>query len=68
MPEEIVNKVLWRIPNVLCLTGAAAGGTWNGMTASWVSQIGMDPVLVAASVETKALTHRLIEAVGAFSW
>ena len=34
VPVEIVNQVLWRIPNVLCLIGAAAGEEWNGMTAS----------------------------------
>ena len=65
--DDIVNKVLWRIPNVLCLIGSAAGGTWNGMTASWVTQVAMDPVLVAVAIDTKALTHRLIETGGAFS-
>jgi len=60
IPVEIVNKVLWRIPNVLCLIGAASGEEWNGMTASWVTQVAMEPVLVAASVDRSSLTHRLI--------
>ncbi len=66
-PDEIANKVLWRIPNVLCLIGAADGDIWNGMTASWVTQVAVEPVLVAVAVDTKSLTHRLIAATGSFS-
>jgi len=58
--DETVNKVLWKIPNVLCLVGAAAGGEWNGMTASWVTQVAVEPVLVAVSIDAASLTHRLI--------
>jgi flavin reductase (DIM6/NTAB) family NADH-FMN oxidoreductase RutF len=67
VPDEIVNRVLWKIPNVLCLIGAAAVDEWNGMTASWVTQVAMQPVLVAASVDRTSLTHRLITEGGAFS-
>jgi flavin reductase (DIM6/NTAB) family NADH-FMN oxidoreductase RutF len=64
---ETINAVLWKIPNVLCLVGSRAGDEWNGMTTSWVTQVAMEPVLVAVSVDTKALTHRLIADGGAFS-
>lgn len=67
VPVETVNKVLWRIPNVLCLIGAAAGEEWNGMTASWVTQVAMEPVLVAVAVDRTATTHRLIEEGQRFS-
>jgi flavin reductase (DIM6/NTAB) family NADH-FMN oxidoreductase RutF len=67
VPVEVVNKVLWRIPNVLCLIGAAAGEEWNGMTASWVTQVAMEPVLVAVAVDCASLTHRLITDGGSFS-
>jgi flavin reductase (DIM6/NTAB) family NADH-FMN oxidoreductase RutF len=60
LPVEVVNQVLWRIPNVLCLIGAAAGEEWNGMTASWITQVAMEPVLLAASIDRSSLTHRLI--------
>ena len=50
-PDEIVNKVLWRIPNVLCLVGSRSGDEWNAMTASWVTQASMEPVLVAVGVD-----------------
>lgn len=67
VPIETVNKVLWRIPNVLCLIGASAGEEWNGMTASWVTQVAMEPVLIGAAVDRAALTHRLIEEGQRFS-
>ncbi len=65
--SETLNKVLWKIPNVLCLLGSRAGDEWNGMTESWVTQVAMEPVLVAASVDKKAVTNRLIREGGAFS-
>lgn len=67
VPVEVVNQVLWRIPNVLCLIGAAAGEEWNGMTASWVTQVAMEPILVAAAIDRASLTHRLIAQSGRFS-
>ena len=67
LPVAVVNQVLWRIPNVLCLLGSAAGEEWNGMTASWVTQVAMEPVLVAAAVDQVSLTHRLIAQGRCFS-
>ena len=67
VPDETVNRVLWKIPNVLCLIGASSGDEWNGMTASWVTQVSMEPVLVAVSVDRQAVTHRLISEGGAFT-
>ena len=64
---EIVNTVLWSIPNVLCLIGSSAGEEQNGMTASWVTQVSMAPVLVGVSVDAASVTHRLIAAGGVFS-
>lgn len=66
-PDEVVNRALWKIPNALCLIGSRAGDEWNGMTASWVTQVAMEPVLVAVSVDKKAVTHRLIAEGGSFS-
>lgn len=64
---ETMNRVLWSIPNVLCLVGSRAGDEWNGMTQSWVTQVAMDPVLVAISVDSTAVTNRLIKEGGSFS-
>lgn len=65
--DETTNKVLWAIPNVLCLIGSRAGDEWNAMTTSWVTQVSMEPVLVAVGIDKKAVTHRLISEGGAFS-
>jgi flavin reductase (DIM6/NTAB) family NADH-FMN oxidoreductase RutF len=67
LDAELLNKVTWRIPNALVLVGSAAGGERNAMTASWVSQVSMEPVLVAVAVDRDALTHRLIGEGGCFT-
>lgn len=67
VPDETVNRVMWSIPNVLCLVGSRHGDEWNGMTTSWVTQVSMDPVTVAISVDNDAVTHRLITEGGAFT-
>lgn len=67
VPDETINKVMWSIPNVLCLVGSADGEEWNAMTTSWVTQVAMEPVLVAIGVDKKAVTHRLIADGGSFT-
>ena len=61
LPIELINKVTWKIPNALCLLGSRSGDEWNGMTQSWVTQVSMEPVLIAVSVDRNAVTHRLID-------
>lgn len=67
MDPELINKVTWKIPNALALIGAASGEEWNGMTASWISQLSMDPVLIGVGIDNSSVTHRLITDGGAFS-
>lgn len=67
MDPETINKVTWRIPNALVLIGSAAGEERNGMTASWVTQLAMEPVLVGIGVDNKAVTRRLIADGGSFT-
>ncbi len=67
LDPTLLNRVLWKIPNVLCLIGSRSGEEWNAMTASWVTQVAMEPVLVGVSIEASALTNRLIREGGAFS-
>lgn len=64
---ELINKVTWKIPNALALIGSANGEEWNGMTASWITQVSMEPVLIGVGVDNKALTHRLISEGGSFT-
>jgi flavin reductase (DIM6/NTAB) family NADH-FMN oxidoreductase RutF len=37
------------------------------MTASWITQVSMEPVLIGVGIDNKAVTHRLITASDAFS-
>src|SRR5262245_23724452 len=63
----LINAVTWKIPNALVLVGSRSGDEWNAMTASWVTQVSMEPVLVGVSIDNTAVTHRLISAGGSFS-
>src|SRR3954454_9927807 len=65
--DELLNRVTWRIPNALVLVGSRSGEERNGMTTSWVTQVAMEPVLVAVGVDAKAVTHRLIAEGGSFT-
>ena len=60
LDDELVNRVTWKIPNALALIGSRAGDEWNGMTASWITQVSMEPVLVAVGIDNTAVTYRLI--------
>ncbi len=67
MDDELINKVTFKIPNALALIGSASGEEWNGMTASWITQLSMDPVLIGVGVDNNAVTHRLISEGGSFT-
>ena len=63
----VINRVTWMIPNALALIGSRSGDEWNGMTASWITQLSMEPVIIGVGVDNHAVTHRLISEGGAFS-
>jgi flavin reductase (DIM6/NTAB) family NADH-FMN oxidoreductase RutF len=67
MDAALLNQATWMIPNALALIGSAAGDEWNAMTASWITQLSMEPVLIGVGVDRKAVTHRLIGAGGSFT-
>src|SRR5215207_11737938 len=65
--DELLNRITWKIPNALALIGSRAGDEWNGMTASWITQLSMEPVLIGVGIDNTAVTHRLISEGGSFS-
>lgn len=65
--DRLRRRVLWAMPTGLFVVGSRAGGRANLMTANWVMQIATSPKLVALSVESTALTRRLVEEGGGFS-
>lgn len=67
LTDELTNQLTWKIPNALALIGSADGETWNAMTASWITQLSMEPVLIGVGIDNHAVTHRLVSKGGAFS-
>ncbi len=67
LDDELVNRVTWKIPNALALVGSRSGDEWNAMTTSWITQVAMEPVLIAVGVDNDALTRRLIVEGGSFT-
>jgi flavin reductase (DIM6/NTAB) family NADH-FMN oxidoreductase RutF len=67
LSDELLNTVTWKIPNALALVGSRAGDERNAMTTSWITQVSMDPVLVAVGIDNDAVTKRLIADGGSFT-
>lgn len=67
LDDELLNKVTWKITNALALIGSRAGDERNAMTASWITQLSMEPVLIGVAVDNEAVTHRLIADGGSFT-
>ncbi len=67
MPDELVNRVTWKIPNALALVGSRSGDERNAMTTSWITQLSMEPVIIGIGVDNTAVTHRLITVGGCFT-
>jgi flavin reductase (DIM6/NTAB) family NADH-FMN oxidoreductase RutF len=67
LDDELLNKVTWKIPNALALIGSRAGDERNAMTASWITQLSMEPVLIGVAVDNEAITCRLIAEGGSFT-
>src|SRR6187549_2346599 len=64
---ELLNRVTWKIPSPLVLIGSRAGDERNGMTASWVTQVSMEPVLIGVGIDNDAVTRRLVADGGSFT-
>lgn len=67
LDDELINKLTWKIPNALALIGSRAGDERNAMTASWITQLSMEPVLIGVGVDNSAVTYRLITEGGSFT-
>lgn len=67
LDDELLNKLTWKIPNALVLIGSRSGDERNGMTASWITQLSMEPVLIGVGIDNEAVTHRLIAEGGSFT-
>jgi flavin reductase (DIM6/NTAB) family NADH-FMN oxidoreductase RutF len=61
------RRVLWALPTGLYVLGSRAGTERNLMTVSWVTQVCLEPKLLAVGVEQTSVTHRLMSEGGTFS-
>ena len=66
--DELLNKVTCEDPQLAGAGGGRRRGiSRNAMTASWISQLSMEPVLIGVGVDNDAVTHRLITEGGSFT-
>ena len=65
--NEELNVATWKIPNALGIIGSSSNNEFNGMTASWITQVSMDPLLIAFGIDNKSITHELMSKSDYFS-
>ena len=58
--DEELNVATWKIPSPLGIIGSGSESSYNGMTASWITQINMNPLLIAVGIDNKSVTHKLM--------
>jgi flavin reductase (DIM6/NTAB) family NADH-FMN oxidoreductase RutF len=61
------RRVLWSMPSGLYVVGTRADSGRNLMTISWVTQVAIEPKLVAIGVESASVTHALLHEGGVFA-
>ena len=54
LTPESINVATWKIPSPLGIIGSHANGEFNGMTASWITQVSMDPPLIGVGIDNKS--------------
>ena len=60
LTPESINVATWKIPSPLGIIGSHANGEFNGMTASWITQVSMDPPLIGVGIDNKSVTFNLM--------
>ena len=61
LSPESINVSTWKIPSPLGIIGSHADGEFNGMTASWITQVSMDPALIGVGIDNKSVTFSLMD-------
>ena len=59
--NEDINVSTWKIPSPLGIIGSHSNGEFNGMTASWITQVSMEPALIGVGIDNKSVTFRLMD-------
>ena len=58
LTPENINVSTWKIPSPLGIIGSHANGEFNGMTASWITQVSMEPALIGVGIDNKSVTFK----------
>jgi flavin reductase (DIM6/NTAB) family NADH-FMN oxidoreductase RutF len=67
LDEQAKKTILRKIPHGLYICGVKDGEDVNGFTASWVMQASFQPPLVVNCVNTKSISHAMIQASQVFA-
>ena len=67
LTPENINVATWKIPSPLGIIGSHANGEFNGMTASWITQVSMQPALIGVGIDNKSVTFKLMDGSEFFS-
>ena len=59
--NEDINVSTWKIPSPLGIIGSHSNAEFNGMTASWITQVSMEPALIGVGIDNKSVTFRLMD-------
>jgi flavin reductase (DIM6/NTAB) family NADH-FMN oxidoreductase RutF len=66
LSSKEAKEAIKRMPWPVTLIGAAHEGRYNVMTASWVSQVSFNPLMVMVSIAPERYTYELIQKSGEF--
>ena len=61
LTAENINVSTWKIPSPLGIIGSHSNGVFNGMTASWITQVSMQPALIGVGIDNKSVTFKLMD-------
>ena len=61
LTAENINVSTWKIPSPLGIIGSHSNGEFNGMTASWITQVSMQPALIGVGIDNKSVTFKLMD-------
>ena len=66
MGEKVFAKELSKIPYSVCVVTVGLGGTENGLTVSWITQVSFDPPMILFAIDKKHYSTELVEDVPSF--
>jgi flavin reductase (DIM6/NTAB) family NADH-FMN oxidoreductase RutF len=66
MAEKAFAKELAKIHYSVCVVTAGIGGTENGLTVSWLTQVSFEPPMLALAVDKRHYSTELLEDVPHF--